>query len=76
VSMKESLRRVKHRILALDARLITALSELNGVVPPANNVGSKSTESPEKNIGQSMSTKVAAVIFAGELKGRAGDGYR
>lgn len=61
MSMKESLLRVKHRILALDARLITALSELNGVVPPVNNDGCKSTVSPEKSIGGYMNTKAASV---------------
>jgi hypothetical protein len=76
VSMKDWITAVKHRILALDARLITALSELNGVVPPVNSVGCKSTESPERTIGRYGNIKEAHATSASVLKGQAGEDYR
>ena len=66
--MKEFLRLVKHRILVLDARLITALSELNGIVPPVNNDGSKSTPSQRKSIGTYGTTKGVAATSVGVPK--------
>ena len=74
--MKEFLRLVKHRILVLDARLITALSELNGIVPPVNNDGNKYTPSQRKSIGTYGTTKVVAATSVGVPKAQAKDDCR
>ena len=74
--MRELLRRGRHHIQGRVALLTTALSELSGAVPPVNNDGFKSTESPEKNFGPFGNTREARATSASVLKARVGDGYR
>ena len=76
MSMKGFLRLVRHRILVLDARLITALSELNGIVPPVNNDGSKSTTYQRKSIGAYGITRGVAATSVGVPKAQAKDDCR